>query len=84
MPGNAPGLLLTKTLLFHGHRESAEGPSFLRALDKATGALIWERAIQGTHVRPPPMTYIAGGKQYVVIATGLGWEPARLTAFRLP
>ena len=84
VPGNAPGLLLTKTLLFHGHRESAEGPSALRALDKATGAFLGERALQGTHVRAPPMTYLAGGKQYVVIATGLGWEPARLTAFRLP
>lgn len=79
---NAPGLLVTKHLIFHGHR-AREGSS-LRALDKATGALVWESAVNGMHLSAPPMTYMAGGRQFVVIATGSAREPARLTAFRLP
>ncbi len=84
VPNNAPGLLVTKRLLFLGHRAGWEKPSSLRALDKATGALVWEHVLQGTHLSAPPMTYRAGGKQFVVIATGAGLEPGQLTAFRLP
>ena len=83
-PTNAPGLLVTKALIFHGHRAGWQRPSSLRALNKATGALVWEHEIEGTHQVAPPMTYLAGGKQFVVVATGAGLEPARLTAFRLP
>jgi len=79
---NAPGLLVTKHLIFHGHR-SATG-STLRALDKATGTLVWEHPVEGVHLSAPPMTYLAGGRQFVVIATGSAREPGRLTAFRLP
>ena len=79
---NAPGLLVTKHLIFHGHRRR-EGSS-LRALDKTTGALIWEHAVDGTHQSAPPMTYQSGGRQFVVLATGAGVQPARLTAFRVP
>ena len=84
VPQNAPGLLVTKQLIFHGHRAGWERPSSLRALDKATGGLLWEQRIDGTHFSSPPMTYMAGGRQFVVIATGAGLEPGRLTAFRLP
>ena len=83
-PMNAPGLLLTKTLIFHGHRGGWRGPSYLRALDKATGTVVAVHELEGTHSVSPPMTYLAGGKQFVVIATGSGLEPGRLTAFRLP
>jgi len=79
---NAPGLLVTSHLIFHGHR-SNRGTT-LRALDKTTGALVWEHPLQGTHQDAPPMAYMAGSKQFVVIATGAGVQPARLTAFRLP
>ena len=81
---NAPGLLVTKKLIFHGHRTGWQQPSALRALDKATGGLVWEHEIEGTHNVSPPMTYLAGGRQFVLIATGVGLEPGRLTAFRLP
>ena len=81
---NAPGLLVTKTLIFHGHRSGWRQPSSLRALDKATGAVVWSHGLQGTHMDAPPMTYLAGGKQFVVVATGAGMEPGRLTAFRQP
>ncbi len=80
--GNAPGLVVTKHLVFHGHR-SDQGTT-LRILDKATGALVSEHPVQGGHLSAPPMTYLAGGRQFIVLATGAGLEPARLTAFRLP
>ena len=79
---NAPGLLVTKHLIFHGHRSDAG--TTLRALDKSTGALVWEHPLQGTHQDAPPAAYVAGGRQFVVIATGANVQPARLTAFRLP
>ena len=79
---NAPGLLVTKHLIFHGHRSGAG--TTLRALDKSTGALVWEHPLQGTHQEAPPMAFMAGGRQFVVIATGANVQPARLTAFRLP
>ncbi|MCY4057322.1 MAG: PQQ-binding-like beta-propeller repeat protein, partial [Gammaproteobacteria bacterium] len=79
---NAPGLLVTRHLIFHGHR--SDGGTTLRALDKTTGALVWEHPLEGTHQDAPPMAYMAGSKQFVVIATGAGVQPARLTAFRLP
>ena len=84
VPQNAPGLLVTRTLIFHGHRNGWQQPSSLRALDKATGAVVWSQELQGTHTSAPPMTYLAGGRQFVVVATGAGLEPGRLTAFRLP
>jgi quinoprotein glucose dehydrogenase len=84
VPGNAPGLLVTKTAIFHGHRRGWEQPSTLRALDKSTGAFLWEHPVDGAHSVAPPMTYIAGGKQFIVLATGAGLQPGRLTAFRLP
>ncbi|MCY3621436.1 MAG: PQQ-binding-like beta-propeller repeat protein [Gammaproteobacteria bacterium] len=79
---NAPGLLVTRHLIFHGHRK--DGGTTLRALDKMTGALVWEHPVQGTHQDAPPMAYMAGGRQFVVLATGAGVQPARLIAFRLP
>lgn len=78
------GPLLTKTLLFVGQgagRGSAptDAAAVLRAFDKATGKVVAEiklpAAPHGT-----PMTYLAGGKQYIVIFTGDG----RLTALALP
>lgn len=40
-----------------------------RAYDTETGELLWE--FEGpTSANATPMTYMAGGKQYVVVATG--------------
>ena len=83
VPGNAPGLLVTKTAIFHGHRRARQD-SVLRVLDKTSGNLLAEHALPGSHMLAPPMTFMAGGKQFVAIATGAGLEPGRLTAFRLP
>jgi len=79
------GPLLTKTLLFMG-----EGPhdprntkKVLRAFDKATGAVVAEVALpDNTH--GPPMTYMAGGKQFIVCGMGFRNSPHRLVALALP
>ena len=52
-------------------------------LDKATGALIWETAMDAG-VTGAPMTYMFNGKQYVVMAIGGREHPAELIAWSLP
>jgi quinoprotein glucose dehydrogenase len=84
------GPLVTKTLLFINQVQTgvdAPGPSpterFMRAFDKKTGAVIWERRLQ----EPPfgtPMTYMHEGRQYIVVATGGAGTPGKLIAFALP
>lgn len=79
------GPLLTKTLLFMG--EGPHDPRFtrkvLRAWDKATGAVVAEVPLpDNTH--GPPMTYMAGGKQYIVCGMGFRNTPHRLVALALP
>ena len=81
---NAAGILVTRTLLFAGDRGERAGPSFLRAYEKGSGKTLWERELPGRHHNATPMTYIAGGRQHLVIATGGAAQPAKLTAFRLP
>lgn len=79
------GPLLTKTLLFVGQGSGGRGggsggaANVLRAFDKATGKVIAEIAL-AANPHGTPMTYMAGGKQYVVVATFDG----RLVALTLP
>jgi quinoprotein glucose dehydrogenase len=83
--GRAGLLMVTKTLLFVG--EGYTGQPFFRALDKKTGATIWETQ---TPVGPPvgvPMTYSYRGKQYVVVAVEGSVSPrasAQIVAYALP
>jgi alcohol dehydrogenase (cytochrome c) len=42
-----------------------------RAFNVRTGAILWETRL-GTSVQGFPVTFSAGGKQYVAVATGLG------------
>jgi len=57
-------------------------PPKLRAFDKKTGELVWEKELplgpSGT-----PMTYMYAGKQYVALAIGAGLQ-TELIAFALP
>ena len=63
---NIGGPLLTKAgLIFIGAGMDRK----LRALDIATGAELWQGALPEPGMSVP-VTYIAGGKQYVVIAAG--------------
>ena len=83
--------LVTKTLLFvasgslgRGARGGVEGANAnFRALDKATGEIIAELEIpQGP--TGTPMTYMAGGKQYITVATGGVGSPSKLYTLALP
>lgn len=79
------GPLLTKTLLFVGQGAGGRGgragggANLMRAFDKASGKVVAEITLpalpSGT-----PMTYLAGGKQYIVLATAEG----KLVALNLP
>src|SRR5262249_23599219 len=74
-PGR-PVALVTKTVLFVGDSSEAifghggiSGPAKLRAYDKATGQMIVEPELPvGT--TGGPITYLAGGKQYIVVPIG--------------
>ena len=82
------GPLLTKTLLFLGQGAIASrvageaGSSALTAYDKATGEVVANVPLPA---RPSgtPMSYVLGGKQYIVVATG-GGPQAGLLALALP
>jgi quinoprotein glucose dehydrogenase len=81
-------LVATKTLLFSVDAAglapvNGSTASTLRALDKKTGEVIAEVKLPA-HATGVPMTYLAQGKQYIVIAvTGRG-EPAELVALARP
>jgi quinoprotein glucose dehydrogenase len=77
------GLLATRTLLFAG--EGWGGQPVFRALDKATGATVWETTVPGMQTGPP-MTYRHQGKQYIAFTVGDQDRgvAARLIAFALP
>ncbi len=92
--------LLTKTLLFGAQEGPTSGvqPSRrgfadeftlegrdpkLRAFDKGTGALVADIALPA-NVNGAPMTYMASGRQYIVVAVGGANVPAELVALRLP
>jgi len=81
-------LLLTKTLLFSADATGVTPvngayASTFRALDKKTGATIFEMKLP-TRATGVPMTYLAKGKQYIVVAMGGRGEPAELVALALP
>ncbi len=81
-------LLATRTLLFSADATgltavNGSSASILRALDKKTGETIWEFKLP-THATGVPMTYLANGKQYIVIAVGGRDEPAELVALSEP
>jgi cytochrome c5 len=84
-----PAPLLTRSLLFVGESSDAvwtgvPGPAKFRAYDKANGAVLWETTLPvGT--TGGPITYEAGGKQYIVVPIGgkdygTGWIALALDA----
>ena len=57
---------------------------YFRALDAATGKVLWETRL-GTSVQGFPITYGAGGTQFVAVPTGLGGgSPRRVPALLSP
>jgi hypothetical protein len=83
--------LLTRTLLFVGIGRSTTAPvgrgvPLLQAFDKATGDVVWERELPA-HTTGGPMTYLASGRQMIVVAVGGGRGapvPSTLVALGLP
>lgn len=74
------GPVLTKTLLFIAQQDGRR--SVMRAFDKETGAVVHEIDLPSVP-SATPMTYMAGGKQYIAIALGGGTE-ASLVSYALP
>jgi quinoprotein glucose dehydrogenase len=87
-PTSNVGLMITKTLVVLGDRLVTSAPgrqrgAVLRAYDKKTGREVggvWLPAGQ----TGSPMTYMWEGKQYIVVAVGLGTYTGEYIAFRLP
>jgi quinoprotein glucose dehydrogenase len=79
------GPLLTKTLLFVGQgaggRAGREGgaAALFRAYDKATGKVVAELELPSVPTGTP-MTYMAEGKQFIVMAT----QDGHMVAYSLP
>ncbi len=81
------GPLVTGTLVVMGecgfHRTPAGRGAMLRAYDKTTGnevgAVFMPAPQSGS-----PMTYLAGGRQYIVLAVSGRGYPGEYLAFRLP
>ena len=84
----AVGTLTTKTLLIAGDggfftTKGGVRGSMLYAYDKATGAQ--KGAVyMSAPVSGVPMTYMAGGQQYILVAIGGGAYSGELVAYRLP
>jgi quinoprotein glucose dehydrogenase len=89
-PGRVAALV-TKSLVFlgEGGRRAVPrvptwaGGKMLRAFDKQTGQVVWEMELPGG-TTGAPMTYFAGGKQYIVVAVAWEGVPAELVALAMP
>jgi quinoprotein glucose dehydrogenase len=82
------GLLITKTLVILGDPEvttTDEHPrgALLRAYDKATGEQVGSVYLPAPQ-SGSPMTYLADGKQYLVVAVSGGPYSGEYVAFTLP
>ncbi|MBM41269.1 MAG: hypothetical protein CL483_05010 [Acidobacteria bacterium] len=80
-PTQGSGLLVTSELLFSG--EGARGAPLLRAYDKVTGAVVYEIQLAGP-TTGFPITYMADGKQHIVVSALDEDNIAELVAFALP
>ena len=86
--GGLVGVLTTGSLVIAGERgtytdEQGRNAARLRAYDKATGKEVGA-VFMPTGQTGSPMTYMANGKQYIVIAVGGPGHPGELIAYRLP
>ena len=59
------------------------GGKMFRAFDKKTGTIAWEMELPAG-VSNAPMTYMVGGKQYIVVAVSGRQYPGELVALALP
>jgi quinoprotein glucose dehydrogenase len=94
-PLGTPGrlaALVTKSFVFMGEGSDSGvglppggpwGGKKFRAFDKKTGAIAWEMELPAG-VSNAPMTYIAKGKQYIVVGISGRQYPGELVALTLP
>ena len=59
------------------------GGNLFRAYDKATGDVLAELELPG-QVTAAPMTYMTGGRQYIVVTVGGSGAPSEYVALALP
>jgi quinoprotein glucose dehydrogenase len=59
------------------------GGRIFRAYDKATGDVVWETELPAGSIAPP-VTYLSGGKQYLLVSTGDVNTAGEILAFSLP
>lgn len=86
--GGIVGVVITKTLVIVGDPMVTATPgrprgAMLRAYDKKTGAevgAVWMPSAQSGS----PMTYMADGRQYIVVAVGGGTYSSEYIGFALP
>jgi quinoprotein glucose dehydrogenase len=86
--GGSVGLVITKTLVILGDPQVTTMPArprgaMLRAYDKQTGkevGAVWMPAQQSGS----PMTYLASGRQHIVVAVSGGNYSGEYIAFRVP
>jgi quinoprotein glucose dehydrogenase len=85
--GGSVGLVVTKTLVILGDSQitSITHPkgAMLRAYDKATGKEVGS-VLMPAPQSGSPMTYMVGGKQYLVVAVSGGAYSGEYLAFKLP
>ncbi len=84
--------LVTKSFVFLGEGSDTGvglppggdyGGNMFRAFDKATGEIVWQMELPAG-VSNAPMTYMAGGKQYIVVGVSGKEHPGELIALALP
>jgi len=82
--------MVTKSLVFMGEGSDTGvgvpagfGGKNFRAFDKKTGKIVWEMLLPAG-VSNSPMTYMANGKQYIVVAVSGRDFPGELVALALP
>jgi glucose dehydrogenase len=73
--------IVTRSLLMFG--EGRGGSPLFHAVDKRTGQNIASITLPAQS-QSPPMTFMHGGRQYIVMAIGGGNMPGSLVALRLP
>ena len=86
--GQPPGALATKTLLIvaepgYGPTPDGRRGSMLRAYDKRSGGELAALQLPAPQ-SGSPMTYLASGRQYLVIAVSANDYPGELVAYALP
>jgi quinoprotein glucose dehydrogenase len=82
------GTLVTKTLVVAGdgmvtHPPDRARGAMLRAYDKATGKEVGS-VLMPAPQSGSPMTYMAGGKQYIIVAISGGAYSGEYVAYKLP